>query len=102
MTELQNFKRFLKQREEASRAYVNGDIGPLDRVSTHTSPATFFSPGGDRIRGAAKVNAANARGARSFAPGGRTTFKILHLAAAGGVAFLAGIQQAVVRLPGKP
>jgi len=52
--ELHDFKQFMRQREEASQAFVNGDISPLDRISTHSSPATIFGPKGDWVEGAAR------------------------------------------------
>ena len=69
--DLHDFEQFMKQREAASLAFMNGDIGPLDRIATHVSPATIFDPKGDYIEGADKVNAANASGAKSFEPGGK-------------------------------
>jgi hypothetical protein len=62
--ESHDFEQFIKQREEASLAFVNGDIGPLDRIATHGSPATIFGPKGDYVEGAGNVNAANASGAK--------------------------------------
>lgn len=50
--DLQDFEQFLKQREEASEAYVNGDAEPLRRISAQDLPATFFSPNGDYVKGA--------------------------------------------------
>ena len=50
--ESHNFEQFMKQREEASRAFVNGDAGPLGRIVTRVSPATFFGPMADYEQGA--------------------------------------------------
>jgi ketosteroid isomerase-like protein len=97
----QDFELFMKRREAASRAFVNGDIEPLDRISTHTSPATIFGPKGDYIEGADAVNAANASGARMFESGGENSFEILQMAANDGIAYWAGIQRSRVRMQGK-
>lgn len=99
--DLHDFEQFMKQREEASRAFVNGDIKPLDRISTHVSPATIFGPKGDYIEGADKVNAANASGAKMFESGGENSFEILQMAANDGIAYWAGIQRSSVRMQGK-
>jgi ketosteroid isomerase-like protein len=100
--DLPNFEKFMKQREEASRAFLNGDIGPLDRIATHVSPATIFGPKGDFIEGADKVNAANESGARNFESGGESRFEILQMSANDGIAYWAGIQWATARMTGKP
>jgi ketosteroid isomerase-like protein len=100
-TALQNFKQFMKQREKASLAFVNGDAGPLDRIATHVSPATIFGPMGGYVEGAKKVNATNEHGARMFEPGSKNSFKVLHMVAGDGVAFWAGIQRSTVRMGGK-
>lgn len=39
---LHDFEEFIKRREEASRAFVNGDVAPLDRIAVHVSPANYF------------------------------------------------------------
>jgi len=99
--DLHDFEQFMKRREEASRAFLNGDIGPLDRIATHVSPATIFGPMGDRVEGADKVNAANASGAKNFESGGESRFEILQMAANDGIAYWAGIQWATARMKGK-
>lgn len=99
--DLKDFEQFMKQREEASQAFVNGEIEPLDRISTHVSPATIFGPKGDYIEGADEVNAANASGAKMFESGGENNFEILQIAANDGIAFWAGIQRSSVKMQGK-
>jgi ketosteroid isomerase-like protein len=96
-----DFNHFMTQRKAASDAYVNGDIAPLDTVSTHTSPATLFGPKGDVVQGADRVNAVNAKGASMFAPGSENTFDVMHQAADGNLAYWAGIQRSAVRMKGK-
>jgi ketosteroid isomerase-like protein len=99
--DMHDFEQFMKQREEASRAFVNGDTEPLDRISTHVSPATIFGPKGDFIEGADEVNAANTSGAKMFESGGKNSFEILQMAASDGIAYWAGIQHSSVKMQGK-
>jgi ketosteroid isomerase-like protein len=96
--ERQDFERFLRRREEAAKAYVSGDPEPLREIATRTSPATFFSPQGDRQEGAEQVWTTYEQGAGAFAPGGETHFEILDLAASGEVAYWTGVQHAVVNV----
>lgn len=91
----------MKEREEASTAFVNGDFKALDSVSTHASPASIFGPKGDYVIGADEVNAANAAGAKMFADGAENSFEILHIEAGDTLAFWAGIQRSKVKMKGK-
>ena len=50
--DLHDFEQFMKWREDAARAYVNGDAEPVSHISTQISPATFFHPNGDYEQGA--------------------------------------------------
>ena len=99
--ELDDFKHFMKERDRASDAYVNGDIAPLAAMSATTSPATFFGPKGGVVQGADEVNDTNASGARAF-ESGESKFKVLQMAASGDLAFWTGLQHAKVRFTGKP
>ena len=99
--DLHDFEQFMKQREEASRAFLNGEIGPLESIATQVSPATIFGPNGNYVEGADKVNAANASGAKMFESGGESSFEILQMAANDGIAYWAGIQWATARMKGK-
>lgn len=100
-TSSNDFETFLKRREEASTAFVNGDFDPLDGVSTHTSPATIFGPNGDCIQDADQVNTANATGAKRFKPGSENAFDIMHTAADQNIAYWVGIQRSVVQMHGQ-
>ena len=100
-TGLNDFKQFMKEREVASNAFVNGDFAPLNRISTQVSPASIYGPMGDYIEGAKNVNAANARGAAMFESGSENTFEIQQLAASDGIASWAGIQRSTVRMKGE-
>ncbi len=99
--DMHDFKEFMKRREDASRAFVNGDAKPLDAVATHTSPATIFGPKRDYIEGADEVNAANERGAKLFDSGSENKFEILQMSADDNLAYWAGIQRSTVRMHGK-
>lgn len=91
----------MERRLAASTAFVNGDIDPLDQISTHTSPATIFGPNGDAVQGADRVNAANADGASRFEPGGTNAFEVMHQDADDRLAYWVGIQHSVVKMRGQ-
>jgi ketosteroid isomerase-like protein len=97
-----DFEQFMKRREDAARAYVNGDAGPVGRIATHSSPATFFHPGGDYEQGAEQVSSRYARDAEHFEAGGDSSFEILHMEASDGIAYWVGFQCATARLKGRP
>jgi ketosteroid isomerase-like protein len=92
------FDRFLTRREAASTDFINGRAKALLDLSTLHDPATFFPPDGKKIVGAAQVNASNAQGSMTFAPGGTGWFDILQIAASGDLGFWTGVQHARVRL----
>ena len=93
-----SFEAFLAHRPDVGEAYVNGDAGPLSAISTDRDPATFFGPRGDVVSGSETVLQTNQEGATNFAPGGRSTFEVLHAAADGDLGYLVGIQRATVRM----
>jgi ketosteroid isomerase-like protein len=100
--DMHDFEQFMKQREHAARAYVNGDAAPVDSISTHSLPATFFHPNGDYEQGAEQVASRYERDASYFEPGGDTGFEILQMAASDGIACWVGFQHATARLKGQP
>lgn len=100
-SEKSDFKQFMKKRETASSAYVSGDAGPLEKISTHTSPATIFGPNGDCVQDAEKVITTNTEGSKHFKPGSENKFEIMHSAASGELAYWTGIQHSVVQMEGK-
>lgn len=100
--ELRDFEQFMERREDAARAYVNGDAGLVDRISTHISPATFFHPSGDYEQGAEQVSSRYERDAGYFESGGDTNFEILQMAVSDGIAYWVGFQHATARLKGRP
>ncbi len=100
-TAINSFQDFMALRLAASTAFVNGDFEPLDRISTHTSPATIFGPKGDAIQGAEQVNEVNGRGAAMFQPGAENAFEVMHEAADEHLAYWVGIQRSVVHMLGQ-
>jgi ketosteroid isomerase-like protein len=95
-SDLDDFEQFMKQRDEAARAFVNGDAAPLGEMVTHNSPATFFGPKGGFDQGADNVYAVYDRDAAHFATG-NSTFEILHMAASDGIAYWVGFQRATAQ-----
>ena len=99
--DLQDFERFLKQREEASQAYVNGDTEPLRRISTHNSPATFFGPPGDVVEGPEQVISSYESSAEYFESSSDNRFETLQTLASDDIAYWVGIQRATARMKGQ-
>ena len=95
------FATFLKERDAASTAFVNGDFEPLQAISTTNSPATIFGPQGDLVQGAEQVNAVNAKGAAHFKPGSTNRFEIIHAAADEHLAYWVGVQRSIVQMHGQ-
>jgi len=99
--DLRDFEGFMQRREEAARAYVNGDPQPLDDLATNTLPATFFSPRGDFVEGASEVSARYDADAKAFATDSENTMQILQMGVSDGIAYWVGFQRAQVHLKGK-
>ncbi len=97
--ELQDFAAFMRVREEAARAYVQGDSDPLAALAARELPATFFGPGGGS-RDGADVLATYTRDAGLFEEGSETHFEILHMAASGDVGYWVGFQHAKAKMRG--
>src|SRR5690349_13283137 len=98
-SDLYDFEQFMKQRDEAARAFVNGDAALLGDIVTRTSPATFFGPKGGYDQGADNVYAVYDRDAAHFTIG-NSTFEILHMAASDGLAYWVGFQRATAQFHG--
>jgi ketosteroid isomerase-like protein len=92
------FEQFMAIRDDAARAYVNGDAEPVDGLATDTAPASFFGPDGGVVTEPAAIRAAFRSGAQLFAPGGESTLEVLDARAAGDVGYWCGIQHATVHL----
>ena len=97
----EDFVQFMRQREAAGLAYVNGDPEALRRLTTTNDPATFFSPRGDVVQGAETVAARYASDAAAFATGNENALQIRAMGAGDGVAYWVGIQRSAVHLRGK-
>jgi ketosteroid isomerase-like protein len=89
----------MKQRDEAVRAFVGGDGGPIVRIAARVSPATFFGPMGGTVQGAEQVASTYERDSSRFSSG-ESSFEILHRAAGDTVAYWVGFQRATARLDG--
>ena len=97
--EIQDFAAFMRAREEAARAYVQGDPASLSALAARELPATFFGPGGGYREGE-DVLATYTRDAGLFEAGSETHFEILHMAASGDVGYWVGFQHASARMRG--
>lgn len=97
-----DFEQFMKQRSEIALAYMNGDAAPLGEITTHHSPATFFSPSGTYRQGAEAVWSQYEHDVTSFEKGGEGQLEVLHMAASNGLAYWVGFQRATAHLRGRP
>jgi ketosteroid isomerase-like protein len=95
-----SFEEFMKERQDASDAFVNGNVDPLLKISTTTPPASIFGPAGTCIEEPSEVNLANEAGSQLFEPGGENRFEVMHSAADGDLAYWAGLQRSVVKMRG--
>jgi ketosteroid isomerase-like protein len=98
--DLHDFEQFMKQREEASRAYVQGEAEPLSRIVARVSPATFFPPRGGSHQGTTEVAATYEHDAALFEPGSDSRFEVLDMAASDGIAYWVGFMRSMVRMRG--
>jgi ketosteroid isomerase-like protein len=96
--ELSDFESFMRRREDAARAYVSGDPGPLRDIAAQESPASFFGPQGGIVAGSSQVWSAYEQGAAAFGPGGDSHFEVVHMEASGDLAYWVGVQRADVNL----
>lgn len=98
--DLRDFEQFMQRREEASRAYVQGDAEPLSQIVARVSPATFFPPRGGYTQGTAEVASTYERDAALFAPGSDSSIEVLDMAASDGIAYWVGFMHSTVRMRG--
>ncbi len=99
-TNTHDFEMFMKQREQAAKSYVQGDAAPLDELTTHHSPATFFGPQGGYVENARSVNARYDKDAKAFEKGSDSHFEILHMASSGDLGYWVGLQKASAHMKG--
>jgi ketosteroid isomerase-like protein len=93
-----DFQSFLAKRTAAAEAYVNGDPEPVDELVPDTGEATFLSPMGDSVSGAASVAERYRRDAGSFRAGGESRLDFLQKGSSGDLGFWTGYQIATVRM----
>ncbi|MCE7984432.1 MAG: DUF4440 domain-containing protein [Caldilinea sp. CFX5] len=99
--DLQDFEQFMKQREAASAAYVQGNAEPLGELVARGLPATFFGPGGGYVQGAHDVWSRYEQDAELFAQGSRFRFEVLQMAAGPGLAYWVGFMEGNAYLSGQ-
>jgi ketosteroid isomerase-like protein len=87
-----DFVQFMRARERAADAYVNGDPEPADELATSTEPASFFGPDGGTLAGSAAVRAAYRSGKQMFTAGGQSRLEVLDARASGDVAYWCGVR----------
>jgi hypothetical protein len=102
--DMHGFDEFMSRREDAARAFVRGEIAPLDRITAHDGAATFFGPNGGYTQGAAEVLARYTQDCALFEPGSESRFEILEVATGEDIAYWTGFQRvtrtcAVARSP---
>jgi ketosteroid isomerase-like protein len=97
----QDFKSFMKERQQVAAAYVSGDAGPLAHIVPLELPATFMAPSGGVVKGAQQVWARYERDALIFEPVGTTQLEVLEMAAGDSVAYWTGYQKVVARMKGR-
>lgn len=98
----QDFKTFMKERQNVATAYVSGDAAPLGRVVAQESPAVFMSPGGGVVQGTKEVWLRYQEDAARFEARSTTEMEIFDMAAGDTVAYWTGIQKAQARIKGEP
>jgi ketosteroid isomerase-like protein len=93
-----SFSQFMQQRTDAAAAYVRGDAGPVEALTTGQSPATFFGPDGGSVHDPDNVTASFADGASHFQPDGTSRLEILQSGVSEDIGFWTGFQHATVKL----
>jgi ketosteroid isomerase-like protein len=97
----EEFTGFLQTREQASAAYIAGDVAPLIAITARNDPASFMPPSGTVVTGAEAVMSAFAEGARQFRQGSRGRFEVIQCGSAGDLGFWTGLHHAQVSLEGR-
>jgi len=90
----EGFEEFMKKREQAAAAYVNGDGAPVDALAVHDGEATFFPPTGGSVSGAHEIAERYGVDVKSFSRGGHSKLEVLQSGDQGGLAFWTGFQDA--------
>lgn len=97
----EEFQQFLQAREQASAAYIRGEVAALAAITTRNDPASFMPPSGVVVTGAEAVGKAHAEGAKSFRPGSRGRFEIIQSGSDGNLAFWTGLHHAEMSIQGQ-
>src|SRR5262249_11235836 len=92
MPHAQDFDVFMKRREAAALAYVQGDPGPVVDLTVRKDPASFFGPDGSKTEGVEAVLRDYRDGASRFGPDSACHFEVLHKQASDEEAFWTGFQ----------
>ena len=95
-----DFGQFMKTREQASAAYIAGDVAPLVAIASRSDPSSFMPPSGVVVTGAEAVTRAFAEGAKQFREGSRGRFEVIQSGAAGGLGFWTGLHHAEMSMQG--
>ena len=96
-----DFKSFMKQREQAAAAYVNGNPDPVDKMARTHFTSTFFGPDGKVVKGEPNVRRSFKEGSSHFLPESTSTLEILDSGESGDLGFWTGLQHAKVKVKGK-
>jgi ketosteroid isomerase-like protein len=97
-----SFDEFFALREQAASAYVRGDGSKLDAVVPHKGAASFHSPGGETVTGAAEVAKRYLSDAALFDHSGVSRFEVIQKGQSGDIGFWTGFQVARVRIGDMP
>ncbi len=95
----EDFVTFLRRRDAAGRAFVQGDAAPANLLTSKGAETTFFDPFGGCHRGGDTVCAVFARNATMFASGDYEV-ELLQAAADDSVGYTVAIQRGHARLAG--
>jgi ketosteroid isomerase-like protein len=100
--DLRSFEEFMKTREAASDAYVQGEMAPLSNIVARECPATFFPPMDGSVHGTNEVSSRYEKDSHSFDRGSHFHFEILDVAASDSMAYCVGFMRGEACMRGKP
>jgi ketosteroid isomerase-like protein len=95
-----DFEQFMRQRQQASHAYMNGDASLFGEIIAGQPPITFFKPQGGAYQGAEAISSFE-QGAAAFERSSDDEFEILHMAASDDLAYWVGLQRSMTYLRGR-
>jgi ketosteroid isomerase-like protein len=97
VTDDRDFESFLRARDMAARAFLQGDADPLNAAVATTLSVSFFEPGGAVIQSAEEVRARYRKNAARFSEG-TYSLEILHSECDGSLGYVVGIQRSEVSI----